>query len=82
MEPSSSVEPTNLQVNFYSQLLSRIQALSGGKAGLFALALATIGLYGTMAYSITRKTHEIGIRMASAQSLRTCLAWSSRKESH
>jgi predicted permease len=41
---------------------------------LLAVAIACVGLYGTMAYSVARRTNEIGLRMALGAE-RTRLIW-------
>jgi len=57
----------------------RLVSVLAGAFGVLALLLASVGLYGVMAYLVTRRTREIGIRIALGSSPKGVL-WLVAKE--
>jgi len=62
-QPISSVR-TMEQVLADSLMLRRVSMLMLVVFAALALTLATVGIYGLTAYSVSRRTHEIGLRTA------------------
>ena len=63
--PDATIEVRSFSAQVGATLVQeRMMAALGGAFGLLALVVASVGIYGLLAYSIVTRTREIGIRVA------------------
>ena len=66
IDPNQPISSVTIMKTYLAEVLmrERFSALLMGTLAMLGLVLAALGLYGVMAYSVARRTGEIGLRIA------------------